>query len=233
MTNFILYFLCLNQLDSCKTMLRNLFIVRSSIKIKVTYNPAEYWRERGKVYQKNFRYDKNKRLQEEFLIAHLNGISEPFKSVLELGCGFGRITQLLLTNYSNITEYLAVDISPDQIENAKSLLSSTKLSNNQIKLDFLVSDIQSLKLDKQYDLVILSEVLLHILPTDIDSIIKKLIALSKIILLILIGMRIFLSHPKLAIILFTNMKHYIKNIQNPLQQQLKEFPSKEKNYRYT
>jgi len=144
----------------------------------VTYNPAEYWRERGKIYKKNFRYDKSKRVQEEFLIAHLNNIPGSFKSVLELGCGFGRITQLLLTNYNNITEYLAVDISPDQIENAKSLLSSTKLANNQVKLDFLVSDIQSLRMDKEYDLVILSEVLLHILPTDIDSIIKKLITLS-------------------------------------------------------
>ena len=83
-----------------------------------------------------------------------------------------------MTNYSNINEYLAVDISRDQIENAKTLLSSTKLPN-ELKLDFLVSDIQSLKLDKEYDLVILSEVLLHILPSDIDSIMKKLIALSK------------------------------------------------------
>ena len=143
----------------------------------MSYNPSEYWRERGKVYKKNFRYDKDKRLQEEFLITYLNGISGSFKSVLELGCGFGRITKLLLTNYSNITEYFAVDISPDQIENAKTLLSSAKLPN-KVKLDFLVSDIQSLKLDKKYDLVILSEVLLHILPTEIDSIIKKLITLS-------------------------------------------------------
>ena len=145
----------------------------------MSYNPSEYWHERGKIYKKNFRYDKNKRLQEEFLIAHLNNISGSFKTVLELGCGFGRITQLLLTNYNNITEYLAVDISPDQIENAKSLLSSSKFPNKQVKVDFLVSDIQSLRLDKKYDLVILSEVLLHILPTDIDSIIKKLITLSK------------------------------------------------------
>ena len=108
----------------------------------------------------------------------MNNISGSFKTVLELGCGFGRITQLLLSNYSNITEYLAVDISPDQIENAKSLLSSTKLTNH-VKLGFLVSDIQSLRVDKEYDLVILSEVLLHILPTEIDSIIKKLITLSK------------------------------------------------------
>ena len=145
----------------------------------MSYNPSEYWHERGKIYKKNFRYDKNKRVQEEFLIAHLNNISGSFKSVLELGCGFGRITQLLLTNYNNITEYLAVDISPDQIENAKSLLSSTNKLSQQVKLDFLVSDIQSLRLDKQYDLVILSEVLLHILPTDIDSVIKKLITFSK------------------------------------------------------
>ena len=144
----------------------------------MSYNPSEYWRERGKVYKKNFRYDKDKRLQEEFLLTHLNGISGSFKSVLELGCGFGRITKLLLTNYDNISEYLAVDISPDQIENAKTLISSAKLSN-KVKLDFLVSDIQSLKLDKQYDLVILSEVLLHILPTEIDSIVNKLISMTK------------------------------------------------------
>ncbi len=144
----------------------------------MSYNPSEYWRERGKVYKKNFRYDKDKRLQEEFLLTHLNGISGSFNSVLELGCGFGRITKLLLTNYDNITEYLAVDISPDQIENAKTLISSAKLSN-KVKLDFLVSDIQSLKLDKQYDLVILSEVLLHILPTEIDSIVNKLISVTK------------------------------------------------------
>ena len=144
----------------------------------MSYNPSEYWHERGKIYKQDFRYDANKRLQEEFIIDYLNGISGSFKSVLELGCGFGRITKLLLTNYDNITEYLAVDISPHQIENAKNLLSSMNISN-KVKLDFMVSDIQSLNLDKKYDLVILSEVLLHILPTEIDSIIKKLLSFSK------------------------------------------------------
>jgi SAM-dependent methyltransferase len=144
----------------------------------LSYNPSEYWHERGKIYKQDFRYDANKRLQEEFIIDYLNGISGSFKSVLELGCGFGRITKLLLTNFDNITEYLAVDISPHQIENAKNLLSSMNISN-KVKLDFMVSDIQSLNLDKKYDLVILSEVLLHILPTEIGSIIKKLLSLSK------------------------------------------------------
>ena len=146
----------------------------------MSYNPSEYWHERGKVYKQNFHYDENKRLQEAFLIEYLNGITGSFKSVLELGCGFGRIIKLLLTNYNNITEYLAIDISPHQIENAKILLSSVKLLN-EVKLEFMVSDIQSLNLDnkKKYDLVILSEVLLHILPSEIDSVIKKLVTLSK------------------------------------------------------
>ena len=146
----------------------------------MSYNPSEYWHERGKVYKQNFHYDENKRLQEEFLIEYLNSITGSFKSVLELGCGFGRITKLLVTNYNNITEYLAIDISPHQIENAKILLSSVKLPN-EVKLEFMVSDIQSLNLDnkKKYDLVILSEVLLHILPSEIDSVIKKLVTLSK------------------------------------------------------
>ena len=146
----------------------------------MSYNPSEYWHERGKVYKQNFHYDENKRLQEEFLIEYLNSITGSFKSILELGCGFGRITKLLVTNYNNITEYLAIDISPHQIENAKILLSSVKLPN-EVKLEFMVSDIQSLNLDnkKKYDLVILSEVLLHILPSEIDSVIKKLVTLSK------------------------------------------------------
>ena len=140
------------------------------------YNPTEYWHERGKVYKKNFIYDKDKLLQEEFLNKYLNNIftdNQSPQSVLELGCGFGRITKLLLTNYPVIKEYLAVDLSPHQIENAKKYVGST-----DNKLSFHLSDIQSLNTNKKYDLVIISEVLLHVLPSDIDSVIKKVISLS-------------------------------------------------------
>ena len=72
-----------------------------------------------------------------------------------------------------IKEYLAVDLSPHQIENAKKYVGFT-----DNKITFSVSDIQSLNTNKKYDLVILSEVLLHVLPSDIDSVIKKVISLS-------------------------------------------------------
>jgi ubiquinone/menaquinone biosynthesis C-methylase UbiE len=143
------------------------------------YNPSEYWHERGKVYQKNFKYDRDKRLQEKLLIKHLNDniftSQESVKSVLELGCGFGRVTKLLLTEFPVIKEYLAVDLSPHQLENAKKYIGS-----NNDKITFLLSDIQNLDTNnKKYDLVIISEVLLHIKPDEIDPIIKKIISLSK------------------------------------------------------
>jgi trans-aconitate methyltransferase len=141
----------------------------------VSYSPFDYWKERGKIYKKNFHYDKYKILQEEFLLDHLDSLNN-FHSVLELGCGFGRITKLLLTRYSEIQEYLAVDLSPHQIENAKTYLDSISFLHKG--LEFQVSNIQSFKSEKKYDLVILSEVLMHILPSEIDSVIGKLVSLS-------------------------------------------------------
>jgi ubiquinone/menaquinone biosynthesis C-methylase UbiE len=118
-------------------------------------------------------------LQEKLLIKHLNDniftTQESVKSVLELGCGFGRVTKLLLTEFPVIKEYLAVDLSPHQLENAKKYIGS-----NNDKITFLLSDIQNLDTNnKKYDLVIISEVLLHIKPDEIDPIIKKIISLSK------------------------------------------------------
>ena len=146
----------------------------------MSYNPSEYWHERGKKYKENFRYNKDFVLQEELLINYLSDniftADESTKSVLELGCGYGRITKLLLTKFPNmIKEYLAVDLSPHQIESAKEYVGS-----NNNKLTFSVSDIQSFDTNKKYDLVILSEVLLHVLPSDIDSVIKKILLLSNI-----------------------------------------------------
>ena len=78
--------------------------------------------------------------------------------------------------YSEIQEYLAADLSVHQIENAKTYLDSIFFLHKG--LEFQVSNIQSFKSDKKYDLVILSEVLMHILPSEIESIIGKLVPLS-------------------------------------------------------
>ena len=141
----------------------------------MSYVPKEYWLERGKLYKQEFQYNKKFKLQEQMLIDYLKK-QVSFSTVLEVGCGFGRITKLLLSNFPEITEYVAVDLSPEQIENAKKYVSGV---DKRTALRFIVSDIQSLQLDSKYDLVIAPEVLLHILPSEIKDVIARLEGWSK------------------------------------------------------
>lgn len=141
----------------------------------MSYVPKEYWLERGKVYKQEFQYNKKFKLQEQMLIDYLKK-QVSFSTVLEVGCGFGRITKLLLSNFPEITEYVAVDLSPEQIENAKKYVLGV---DKRTALRFIVSDIQSLQLDSKYDLVIAPEVLLHILPSEIKDVIARLEGWSK------------------------------------------------------
>lgn len=143
------------------------------------YVPGEYWLKHGRTYKDDFRYNKLFELQERVLIDYLKQNTTSFNSVLEIGCGFGRITKLILTNFEGISEYYAIDISPEQIQNAKQLMKDKKeVFNNGLNLDFAVGDITSLQIQKKYDLVIAAEVLMHILPEDIRDVIHKLVKSS-------------------------------------------------------
>lgn len=137
------------------------------------YNPREYWLARGKVYKEQFKYDPEKRLQEDVLLDYLKTISPFPTTVLEIGCGFGRISDLVLSNFPDIKEYVAVDMSPEQLANAKSYVKKSD------KIRFIESDIQSLQLDRKYDLVLAVSVLLHILPGEIEQVAGRLVSLSK------------------------------------------------------
>ena len=144
------------------------------------YVPNEYWYERGKRYREEFRPNEKSALQEKILLDYLINIStfSSFSTVLELGCGFGRITKLLLSNFPDIQEYTAIDLSSDQIENAKEFVRSVIETKEHNPLTFIVSDIQSFQNDKKYDLVISAEVLLHILPSEIERVMNKIVNMS-------------------------------------------------------
>lgn len=146
----------------------------------MSYVPHEYWSRQGKTYKEGFRYNKDFELQEKILIDYLKDYflsHASFSTVLEVGCGFGRITRLLLSNFPYITDYLAIDLSVDQIENAKEFVRPAVARHDQ--LNFVVSDIQSFQNQKKYDLVLASEVLMHILPSEIDEVMRKLVTISK------------------------------------------------------
>ena len=128
------------------------------------YKPVDYWTKRGKKYKDDFVHDEFFKIQEITLVDYLKTIQ--FESVLEYGCGFGRITKLLLDNFE-LKRYKAFDLSEDQINNAKKTCS-----NQDVK--FEVSTIQDYNDDQKYDLVIGVEILMHIIPTEISTVLEKL-----------------------------------------------------------
>ena len=134
------------------------------------YKPKEYWEKRGRVYKKEYKYSELSEKQEKVLVDYMKSLS--FDTVLEFGCGFGRITKVLLENFP-IKKYVALDLSPDQLNNAKNLCKGYD------NVTFVQSTIQDFYPDEKFDLVLGVEVLLHVLPEEIDDVIKKLVSLTK------------------------------------------------------
>jgi SAM-dependent methyltransferase len=168
-----------------------------------SYNPKDYWLEQGKVYKNNFKYNNKFELQERMLLDYLtsniftsNSEGRPVElTVLEVGCGFGRITRLLLESFGKaIVKYMAVDMSHDQIRNAREYVEQSYLKGGGgtavddsdgrkgERLEFVVSDIQSLNstdvANHSYDLVLACEVLLHVLPSEIQKVVYQLTEMS-------------------------------------------------------
>src|SRR5262245_7606866 len=82
------------------------------------FDATSYWMKRGKVYREEENYAEYHRVQERFLFETLRAGRLPMQNILELGCGFGRVSKLLAENYPG-ADILAVDVSPDQLENAR------------------------------------------------------------------------------------------------------------------
>jgi trans-aconitate 2-methyltransferase len=73
--------------------------------------------------------------------------------VLEVGCGIGTLTSLLVKNAGHVT---AVDISPESIAVAKNALSQAQ------NLELMVSDMSAFETARPFDFIVLPDVLEHI-----------------------------------------------------------------------
>lgn len=131
-----------------------------------TYDPYSYWRNKGEVH--NVPPDSNLTLEATEIIKYLQQIS--FKSVLEFGCGYGRVTRLINDNFKP-KEYTAFDLSPHRIYVAK-------IECKDYSVDFQCNTIQEFNTEQKFDLVIGTNVLMHVLPKDIKSVIKHLLGFS-------------------------------------------------------
>ena len=127
----------------------------------------KYWQRRGKNYV-NEKFDtKFQEYEQNKFIDYLKNIE--FNSVLEFGCGFGRLTKLVQENF-DIKDYVAIDVSMDQINHASKRVSNVTFFRSMI-LDFSV--------ERQFDLVFGTKVLMHVPKKFIRPTIKKLISFSK------------------------------------------------------
>jgi SAM-dependent methyltransferase len=135
-----------------------------------TYDWKDFWYEAGKTYiEKAGTNTRPFQIQEKILLDYLSKLD--FDSVLELGCGFGRITKLVLETF-NPSIYTAVDLSPHQLENARVYIGDDQAH-------FVNSSIQDFgSTITGYDLVLAVEVLMHVPPNEIREVIDKMTSLS-------------------------------------------------------
>ena len=121
-----------------------------------SFNVNEYWLQRGRNYLHENLPQEFHRLQETFLIDVLRSSGIPLASILEVGCGFGRITRLLASSFQD-TKITALDLSPEQLENAK------RYCGQQSNISFQQYDLYSGKPfpGAGYDIMVAIEVFLH------------------------------------------------------------------------
>lgn len=89
-------------------------------------------------------------------------------SVLEIGCGIGTVSYLLLRTVKT-GKFLGVDISPESIALAK------QLNKNSANARFLVSDMSDFTSDDRFDFIVFPDVLEHI-PQEQHAALFKTVA---------------------------------------------------------
>lgn len=138
--------------------------------MSTSFDVNAYWLERGKTYMGETRTPAEfHRLQERFLLDVLSGGNVPMGRVLEIGCGFGRITRLLAERWpeANIT---ALDLSPEQLANAR------RHCGDNSRIRFEQFDFYSgvpFPAD-HYDTVVAIEVFLHHPPEFVGQLFQRL-----------------------------------------------------------
>jgi SAM-dependent methyltransferase len=134
------------------------------------FNVNEYWLERGRTYMQESRTPAEfHRLQERFLLDLLRRSGLPMRRVLEIGCGFGRITKRLAETWPE-AELTALDLSPEQLANAR------RTCGNCPTVSFRQYDFYSGQPlpGGDYDAVVAIEVFLHHPPGFVVQLFQRL-----------------------------------------------------------
>ena len=136
-----------------------------------SYYEQEWKDLKGVNYYNDFKWTPVFQRQEAKFREYLKRLSA--RSVLEFGSGFGRMSKIVLEELDPLV-YIGVDVSPHQIANAAKFLNA-----DWVNVAFIQGNILTYQDDRHYDLVLASELLLHILPDDIERAVAQMVRYSK------------------------------------------------------
>ncbi len=148
------------------------------------YDPANFWSNYANDLVKNGITATNYNvelyeLQNNRLLETLKKI--PFRSVLEIGSGLGRVTKMILDNFM-VEEYAMLDISTEFVSALLHNVDFKKYATRTYTI--VVGDIADQRVvdafgNREYDLVIAVEVMMHIKPIHIFNVLGSMMYLSK------------------------------------------------------
>lgn len=127
-----------------------------------SFDSGAYWAERGKIYEQQAIDGGWWDGEQEHLPDLLATLK--FTSVLEVGCGFGRVGASIKRRWPDV-EYTGMDISADLVEGAKKRLPDSEI---------ILADLVTWEDDRQWDVVLAISALSHVPPEDIRPVIAKL-----------------------------------------------------------
>ena len=107
----------------------------------------------------------------EFLVKCVWKIDKPVK-IIDLGCGYGYLAQILLPLVPEGSSYKGIDISEELIDEANEIFA-----NNKTQVCFEVADINDYESIAEYDIAICQSVMRHL--NNPEDILKKMISFVK------------------------------------------------------
>ena len=138
------------------------------------YIPTNFWEDYGKVYRNYFKNSKDDKLDSSVilnlrdLIARINALQ--VKSVLEVGCGFGRILPSIVEAL-NLDAY-GIELSSTMIEDSKKYLVGYEYKD---RIHIQQAPAQKIPFgDKSFDLIYTHVCLTHIPPKDIPTVVDEI-----------------------------------------------------------
>jgi SAM-dependent methyltransferase len=134
----------------------------------MTFDPDTYWPSMGEWLAGPGAATPEHR-EAEALLSELIPLIGPISDVLDVGCGRGRLASLLLDVLPSAT-YTGVDIGPEQVEATRKVRPDGEVFQSRLQ-DFTP--------DRQWDLVIVSEVLMHVRPEEIELACQKVKSLAR------------------------------------------------------